>query len=127
MTLENWLRKVLSKIAEELFGLGTRNLRWILNRHFVVKLQCTAYISHPRSEFPGAGSLEARQLSGEDRIGMMAGPRMMENMINSGVPPNKHESSSSILPLPLNLIALVISYVRCNCEDNDRPKLNIAA
>lgn len=43
----------------------------------------------------------------------MADPRILANMISANVSPNdNHESASSILPLPLNLIALIISYVR---------------
>lgn len=42
----------------------------------------------------------------------MADPRMMVNMMNAGVNPGKHESASSVLPLPLNLIALMIAHVR---------------
>ncbi len=36
---------------------------------------------------------------------------MMANMFNGGIIPNRHENGASVLPLPLNLIALIISYV----------------
>ena len=37
--------------------------------------------------------------------------RMMGHMFDRNVSSNKHESAS-VFPLPLNLIALIISYVR---------------
>lgn len=41
----------------------------------------------------------------------MADPRMMSIMFGGGIASNRHENSASALPLPLNLIALIISYV----------------
>ena len=35
----------------------------------------------------------------------------MSNMIVSSVGANKHENGASVLPLPLNLIALIVAYV----------------
>jgi len=41
----------------------------------------------------------------------MPDPQMLNNMISANVPRNKIETASAILPLPLNLIALIISHV----------------
>ena len=41
----------------------------------------------------------------------MSDPSIMSHMFISSVGVGKHENGASVLPLPLNLIALIISYV----------------
>ena len=43
----------------------------------------------------------------------MDDPRMMGKMFDRAVPQARQESSAPVFSLPLNLIALIISYVRC--------------
>lgn len=48
----------------------------------------------------------------------MPDPSIMSNIFFSNVGANKHENEASVLPLPLNLIALIISYVRVHFEES---------
>ena len=41
----------------------------------------------------------------------MSDPSIMSHMFISSFGAGKHENGASVLPLPLNLIALIISYV----------------
>lgn len=51
----------------------------------------------------------------------MSDPGNMSRMFVSSIGANKHENGASVLPLPLNLIALIISYVCTRHEqDHDR-------
>ena len=43
----------------------------------------------------------------------MDDPRMIGNMFDRAVPQGRQEGVVTAFPLPLNLIALIISYVRC--------------
>ena len=42
---------------------------------------------------------------------VMSDPSIMNHMFISSFGAGKHENGASVLPLPLNLIALIISYV----------------
>lgn len=42
---------------------------------------------------------------------VMSDPSIMSHMFISSFGAGKHENGASVLPLPLNLIALIISYV----------------
>lgn len=52
----------------------------------------------------------------ETAIIIMPDPSLMSNVFFSNVGANKHENEASVLPLPLNLIALIISYVCIHSE-----------
>ena len=47
---------------------------------------------------------------------VMADPSIMSHMFISSFGAGKHENGASVLPLPLNLIALIISYVCVQLE-----------
>lgn len=46
----------------------------------------------------------------------MSDPSVMSHMFISSFGANKHENGASVLPLPLNLIALIVSYVCSKCQ-----------
>lgn len=47
---------------------------------------------------------------------------MMSHMFVSSLGANRHENGASVLPLPLNLIALIISYVCITYEQGHDPE-----
>ena len=61
--------------------------------------------SHPSTEFDISTTVSMQ------RAAVMSDPSIMSHMFISSFGAGKHENGASVLPLPLNLIALIISYV----------------
>ena len=57
---------------------------------------------------------------------VMSDPSIMSHMFISSFGAGKHENGASVLPLPLNLIALIISYVGSQCEQGPWSRMLIS-
>ena len=68
---------------------------------------CPAYGILSNLPFP----INLQQLIAQIIIIIMSDPSIMSHMFFSTFGAGKHENGASVLPLPLNLIALIISYV----------------